>query len=149
MHRHTHRLVDTHTLFPTSDSIPLSMWGCSLLLFSPHNNHEFFPRRSAFLQGCRSSPGGHVVVLRFLCHTCKAWPGLGIHNFNYSPRFVPVSIPPDGGGLSFHFIMGVDRALGSANPIIEKCCPYFNLHFCSHYLCDGLSFVSCNVQIPF
>lgn len=54
-----------------------------------------------------------------------------------------------GGGLSLHFIMGVDEALGSANPIVRNAVPYFNLHFCSHYLCDGLSFVSCNVQIPF
>lgn len=107
--QNTHTDLWTHTLFPTSDSITLSMWGCSLLLFSPHNNHEFFPRRSAFLQSCHSSPDGHVVVLRFLCHTCKAWPGLRIRNFNYSPRFVPVWIPADGGGLSLHFIMGVDE----------------------------------------
>lgn len=119
------------------------MWGCSLLLFSPHNNHEFFPRRSAFLQGCHSSPGGHVVVLRFLCHTCKAWPGLGIHNFNHSPRFVPVWIPADGGGLSLHFIMGVDRALGSANPITEKCTVLILICISVIIICVMASHLSC------
>ena len=119
------------------------MWGCSLLSFSPHNDHECFPRKSAFRQGCRSSPGGHVVVLRFLCHTCKAWPGLGIYNFNYSPRFVQVCIATDGGGFCLHFTTGVDIALDSANPIIEKCTVLILICISVIIICVMASHLSC------